>query len=317
MNFFKLFIILSYLLVLPIEAFSFPLFKQFSSDHRAIKKMSGCYEVTYQFSESKNMNPKLHTPSKDYHETGLEWITVDQESKNEISLQHILIIGNELQKHWRQVWTKNPTSSIEYLGDNTWERKNIVLNSKKLNNLWSQVVYQVDDSPRYGCLATWTHGFFSSSWQCTHTLSPLPRREFSQRSDYNLLMRENIHEIKLNKWFHKQFNHKIIQNELGLNIIAQEEGQNTYKKVSAKNCKAAKVFWKVRKNNWHLIQDMWKHVFEHHPKIAFKNKVDNKTLWMMLFELEEQYSKAEKNEESEKKFVKNVHDTIHLFMKNH
>ena len=50
---------------------------------------------------------------------------------------------------------------------------------------WTQKVFQVDDSPRYEGYATWVHVDGRHYWD-SQTDGPLPRREYSKRSDYNV-----------------------------------------------------------------------------------------------------------------------------------
>ena len=74
---------------------------------------------------------------------------------------------------------------------------------------WSQFVYQVDDSPRYEGFGEWKHYQNSSTWKSNETPRPLPRREKSVRSDYDLIIGTNIHTITPSGWVHEQNNNKV------------------------------------------------------------------------------------------------------------
>ena len=101
---------------------------------------------------------------------------------------------------------------------------------------WTQKVFQVDDSPRYEGSATWVHVDGKSYWENT-TTAPLPRREYTQRSDYNVTMRGNRHEITDFGWIHDQDNEKIVRKEGAEDVvIAKEKGYNVYKKVDDSKC---------------------------------------------------------------------------------
>ena len=65
---------------------------------------------------------------------------------------------------------------------------------------WSQTVYQVDDSPRYGSLGRWVHSDEASIWEGGDAWRPLPRREHSVRSDYQVLAGRNRHTILPTGW---------------------------------------------------------------------------------------------------------------------
>lgn len=281
---------------------------QASPETNAIKAQAGCYKVDYKFEETKKMDPEYPISSKPYHEWGVEWIEVDFESEDEVHLQHILLTPHGPLKHWRQEWKKNPTHVLTFKGDNTWEAVAI---SKPVENMWIQRVYQVDDSPRYDCAAPWNITSNSYSWYCK-TWAPLPRREFSQRSDYNVMDRGNFVVLTTKGWVHHQYNDKVISSAEGKKLIAKEKGANTYEKIADKECAAAKTYWSEAKGIWHDIQTTWKDIYAHHPNLKLKSQVDGKVLWMHLFELADAY--ALKGAYDSKALQKEAHDVIHKFI---
>ena len=73
-------------------------------DREAIKEMCGCFEIEFKYSET--FSPKGdYVESKDYKTKALEWATLILDEKNELSIQHLLIINDSMViKHWRQDW---------------------------------------------------------------------------------------------------------------------------------------------------------------------------------------------------------------------
>ena len=167
-------------------------------DSNAIMNMCGCFEVTFNFSETIKLNNREdYVPSEDYQTTPVYELAIPiKKNKNEISIQHILQVGDEnyrsIVKHWRQDWLYQNKDLYLYDKDNNWIYKN--LSRSDVKGQWTQKVFQVDDSPRYEGTSSWVHVDGKSFWE-NQTSAPLPRREFSKRKDYNVLVRNNRHEI--------------------------------------------------------------------------------------------------------------------------
>jgi hypothetical protein len=218
--------------------------QKIEQDKASIKNMCGCYEVSFNFKETFNYtDDSTYVPSTTTQDTrALEWVNLVEENSNFLSLQHLLIVGGEQKhiiKHWRQDWEFENEDFLMYNGDNLWkyEKKN------DTKGQWSQKVFQVDDSPRYEGSASWVHVDGKSYWE-NETHAPLPRREYTQRSDYNITLRRNRHEIVKNGWIHDQDNDKIDRYEGKDNLIAQEKGFNTYVKVDDSKFEAAQKWLK-------------------------------------------------------------------------
>lgn len=256
-------------------------------DAEAIKKMCGCYEVTFNFAETFNYtNDSLYKPSKNKVDKGLEWAGLVTDEDDKVSIQHILQVGNPSKpmvvKHWRQDWLFENTDFYMYNADNEWtfeEKK-----KKDVKGQWTQKVYQVDDSPRYEGSATWVHVDGKSYWENT-TTAPLPRREYTKRSDYNLTMRGNRQEITDYGWVHDQDNDKVIR-EAGKKdiIIAKEKGYNTYVKVDDSRCAVAANWWKEQNQKWATVRTKWDEVYGRNKNLSLEEKVDNKPLYKHLFD---------------------------------
>ncbi len=255
-------------------------------DKAAIKGMCGCFEVTFDFGETFSPQ-KDYAFKENYHAGGLEWAELVEDSDNKIVLQHLLIVGKEgseqsIVKHWRQDWLYENTELYMFDKDKTW--KFVTLPIEQVKGQWTQKVYQVDDSPRYEGTATWVHVDGRHFWENT-TDAPLPRREFSKRSDYNVMKRRNRHEITDYGWVHEQDNDKILRSEAGEQLIAQEKGWNTYKKVEDSRCQKALDYWKEYHAFWKEVRKEWGAVFARNKELNLVKSVDEKPLFMHLFAL--------------------------------
>ncbi|WP_159021979.1 DUF6607 family protein [Formosa sp. L2A11] len=275
-------------------------------DQKAIKDMCGCHEVTFNFAETFNyVNDSTYMPSETKHDKGLEWVELVEDADNKIVLQHLLIVGNpaspHIVKHWRQDWEYENTDLYIYNGDNEWSYKS--LPKTEVKGQWSQKVFQVDDSPRYEGSSSWVHVDGKSYWENT-TTAPLPRREYTKRSDYNITLRRNRQEITKTGWIHDQDNDKIIR-EAGKEdvVIAQEKGFNTYTKVDDSKCIAAQDYWKKTSAKWALVRAKWDAIFARDKDLNLEEKVDNKQLYKYLFSDTEYQNESEINEVIES-FVK-------------
>ncbi|QXP64960.1 DUF6607 family protein [Polaribacter sp. HaHaR_3_91] len=255
-------------------------------DQNAIKEMCGCFEVTFNFAETFNYSKdSTYKPSKTKVDKGLEWAGLVEDSNNKISIQHLLQVGNPkdpmIIKHWRQDWLYENNDFYMYNGDNNWtfEQKS----KSDIKKQWTQKVYQVDDSPRYEGSGTWVHVDGKSYWE-NETTAPLPRREYTKRSDYNITLRGNRHEITSYGWLHDQDNSKIIR-ESGKEdvVLAKEKGYNTYVKVDDSKCKAASDWWKANNNKWQLVRNKWNEVYGRNTNLSLETKVEFKELYKHLF----------------------------------
>jgi len=255
-------------------------------DINSIKEMCGCFEVRFDFAETFIKNDdEDYKPSKNYTSTGLEWAQIIEENKNRISIQHILITGSNekpyIIKHWRQDWLYQNTEFYIYDHDNKW---NFVIKDKnQVKGQWTQKVFQVDDSPRYEGSGSWVYVDGKSYWE-NITSAPLPRREYSKRSDYNTTLRGNRVEITKTGWIHDQNNTKVIRKEGKEDqILAYEKGYNSYVKVNDSKCASAAKWWVENKVKWNYVRNKWTQVFNKNKTLSLKKLVDNKPLYRTLF----------------------------------
>ena len=272
-----------------VMAFSLSIYAQNkkTQDRNAIKKMCGCFEVEFNFAETfKYSSDSTYVPSNNYKTGGLEWAQLVDDEKNKISIQHILLVGPEsspfVMKHWKQDWIFENQEFYMYNGNNSWNYK--TKSKGKVKNQWTQKVYQVDDSPRYEGSATWVHVDGKSYWENISD-APLPRREYSKRSDYNITERGNRQEITNDGWIHDQDNSKIIRsidkNDI---LIAKEKGFNYYKRVDDSRCKAAADWWTQNYSKWKTVRDKWNEIYSRKTDLKLHSLVDSKPLYSYLFD---------------------------------
>lgn len=262
-------------------------------DIKSIKSMCGCYEVEFNFAETfQYSKDDKYQPSKTKYDYGLEWVELLDDTPNKIVLQHLLIVGDTtIVKHWRQDWEYENTNFYQFFKDKTWKFK--TLSKNEVKGQWTQRVYQVDDSPRYEGSATWIHVDGRNYWSNT-TDAPLPRREHTIRSDYNVLRRTNIHEITKDGWIHNQDNEKLVRDTNGKDILlAKEKGYDVYKRVDNSKCLAAQNYWKKYAPLWKNVRTKWQSVFAMNKDLNLEDTVDKQPLFMHLFELKPAASKAE------------------------
>ncbi len=274
-------------------------------DAEAIKNMCGCFEVTFNFAETFNYSKdSLYKPSKNKIAKALEWAQLIEDKKGKIAIQHILQMGSPdepyIIKHWRQDWIYENQDFYMYNSNNKWIYKK--KSKEDVKNQWTQKVYQVDDSPRYEGSSSWVHVDGKSYWENT-TDAPLPRREYTIRSDYNVTVRGNRHEITSSGWIHDQDNKKLIRKaDTEDFIIAKEKGYNVYKRLDDSDCAGAIKWWGDNKMKWSIVRNKWDQVFALNDNLLLEKKVNNKPLYKYLFS--EEYKEEQEINDIIKAFIK-------------
>jgi len=269
-------------------------------DRQAIKAMAGTYFVDFRYAETFAENPdyKLKEP---YRASGLEYITIDEETEDKISLLHLLIMENSkgeksIIKHWREDWLYENTDLYVYDHDLKW--RYVKLSPEQVKGQWTQKVYSVDDSPRYEGTGTWVHVDGKHYWESVAD-APLPRREYTKRSDYNVLRRKNRHILTDYGFLHEQDNIKLIRTEGKPDVeLVQEKGLNMYKRVDdAEAGMPGKVWWEAHRPFWREVLAVWSDIYARRKDIAFKEKGGDSKLAEALFKLDEESLKQQKSPE--------------------
>ncbi|WP_421810085.1 DUF6607 family protein [Flagellimonas sp.] len=270
-------------------------------DRQAIMDMCGCYEITFKYTET--FAPEIDYEKKlDYTAKALELALPIIDEENKISIQHLLVIHDTtIIKHWRQDWLYENQEVFHYDKDNNWTFSKLPADAVK--GQWTQKVYQVDDSPRYSGSATWVHYDGKHYWENTSD-SPLPRREYSKRSDYNVMKRGNRQEITSYGWVHEQDNDKIIRKEGAEDVLlAQEKGMNIYTKIADEKCKIAQEWWAKHKDFWANARASWDKVYKREGDLTLLKSVDKKPLFMHFYELEKANAKKKEISKTIEKFI--------------
>lgn len=268
----------------------------FERDRRAILAMAGEYKTTFDFIEVAGFTPN-YKPQAPYQTWATEKVVVLENKCNFISLQHILVsrtIGAdgkvsapEITKHWRQDWQYQPTSVLTYRGNNVWQKREV--SDEQSEGAWSQSVYQVDDSPRYADVAKWQHFGNYSSWSSQDVWQPLPRREYTQRHDYQVLVGSNRQIILLTGWVHEQQNNKVMLDANGqasadAPVIAREIGFNLYERIKGFDFKQADLYLKNIAPFWHAVRTQWTALSQQDAPIKLRAAPDQGFLYVPLFE---------------------------------
>lgn len=253
---------------------------QSTMDMQSIRSMCGCHEVSFAFAET--FSPDT---SYDFHEnysaSALEWVEMVHDNGDLMQLQHILVVGGgQIVKHWRQDWTYEPKESMTYIQGRNWlfeENQPMDVAGR-----WSQSVYQVDDSPRYSAIGTWIHADGKHYWEA-ESRTPLPRREYTKRSDYDVMDRLNRQEIHATGWTHEQDNKKVRLDGDNEILIAEEKGRNTYTRVEDEKCQAARDYWNEHHMFWSTVRAEWEmHLTAERGHIELNGKVEGKPLYVHL-----------------------------------
>ena len=281
-------------------------------DRHAILSMIGEYRANFEFTEMYGA-PTDYPLDIPYKSWGTEIVLPISNIENMISLQHILVMymqnkdgevqGPYVQKHWRQDWTYEDKNILVFEGDKRWVNENI----QNVNGTWSQAVYQVDDSPRYESYGLWKHEKGVSRWISDITPRPLPRREFSVRSDYNLISAINKISVMEWGWVMEEINDKIQTPDT---YIGSEYGVARYQKIKNYNFQPAYDYWDETKDYWNIVREAWSKILLNNDRICLKDKVNDNPLYIYKFNYAEEFETKKSLIES----YKNINSIINKFI---
>lgn len=272
---------------------------RFERDRRAILAMAGTYRSSFDFTEVANFSSNAVT-QRPYQSWGTEKVYVDSDTGRRISLVHILemrIVQNDgsisepiVTKHWRQDWQYEPEAIVEYRGNATWQRR--ALTTQQRAGRWLQTVYQVDESPRYASLGTWQHATHFSSWLSDETWRPLPRREWSARKDYDVLIGTNRHTITASGWLQEENNLKAVLKNEQPDYIAREYGLARYERIKEFSFTEADDYYNKTRNFWNEVRVAWNAWFKRDTIVHLRGQVDQLELFVPLFDQADQIANA-------------------------
>lgn len=268
----------------------------FERDRRAILAMAGGYRTSFDFLEVAGFT-KNFKPGRPYQSWATEKVYVLEDRGDFISLQHLLVMfildgkgetqGPFVTKHWRQDWQYEPREQFIYRANNTWERVRVAEDER--DAAWRQSVYQVDDSPRYSGVARWEHFGNYSSWASGEGWRPLPRREFSVRHDYDVLVGTNRHIILPTGWVHEQQNLKLALGEDGKPratnpVLARELGCNRYERIEDFDWSPGDRYLARTEPLWQAVRAQWSALLARDEPLRLRGAPDKDQLFVPLFE---------------------------------
>ena len=258
-------------------------------DRRAILAMAGPYRVSFDFLEIVRYDPDLKQDAP-YQSWGTEYVFVAEDRPEFIALQHVLVMRMRLEdgkasepmvvRHWRQEWRYQPESLLAYEGEQTWARRAVPAEARR--GAWSQSVLQVDDSPRYAATGRWQHAGGVSTWISAETWRPLPRREFSVRKDYQVLVGTNRHTITPDGWLQEENNLKLALR--GQRYLAREYGVARYQRIRDYDFTAGERYFARTEPFWTEVRRAWQEIAQRAGRFTLRAPVDQGQLFLPFFE---------------------------------
>ena len=265
-------------------------------DRAAILAMAGTYRVSFDFLEVMGFQAGF-VHDRPYQSWGTEYVYVVRDEPTRISLQHLLVMfvtrpdgtveGPLVTKHWRQEWRYQDRTLLTYRGHETWasERRS----AARAKGTWTQAVFQVDDSPRYEAAGRWEHLGNVSSWVSERTWRPLPRREYSVRQDYDVLIGTNRVTITPTGWVQEEENLKVVLDGRGEPrepdlALAKEYGLARYERVKNFDDSAARRYRERTEPFWADVRAAWSEIIAQRPRFTLRAAPDRGELFVPLFE---------------------------------
>jgi hypothetical protein len=271
----------------------------FERDRRAILAMAGPYRVSFDFLEVARFDPALK-PDAPYQSWGTEYVFISEDREDFIALQHVLVMrmlqqdGSESEpfvtRHWRQEWRYEAGTALAYQGSNAWVLRTIPEDRRR--GVWTQSVYQVDDSPRYAATGRWQHSDSFSTWISDETWRPLPRREWSVRNDYQALVGTNRHTITPTGWMQEENNLKVALDDAGkpresIPYLAREYGVARYERIRDYDFAPGQDYFDKTEPFWAEVRAAWQELIRRDGQFRLKKPVDQGQLFVPFFEYAE------------------------------
>lgn len=273
-----------------------------------IEQLCGCYDVTFTYAETfaPDSNYKFHERETAH---ARELIIPIESTDKKLVLQHMLVVSeNYIIKHWREDWVYEAPELLNYTGNNTWVKEK--QDKDAVAGKWTQTIWQVDDMPRYQGYSSWINNNGKTYWENT-AYAPLPRREYTTRSDYNLMRRTNRIIPISDGWIHDQDNDKIIRTTEGDSLLVQEKGFNIYKKIDDSKCAKALATWQESKEFWKVVRKEWEHYIDKQTTLKVKETVNDEKLYEHLYVTEAEWKEKKM---SDKQLAKEVRNILELFI---
>lgn len=273
---------LTLLLIVTLNSFA-----QNKEDVKSIQSLCGCFEVSFMYAETFATDTGYKFSNK-YTARGLEYVVAEESKPSKFVLQHLLVANEDVIKHWREDWVYQEVKQLQFIHSAQWQP--VILKPAQVKGQWTQSVWEVDDAPRYMGTASWIHADGKNYWENV-TDAPLPRREYTKRSDYNVMRRGNRIRVTDTGWVHEQDNDKIVRKENTTDqLLAQEKGYNIYRKVDDSKCAVAKDWWLKNKTYWNTVRKSWDSLLKDKATVRLLEKVENKLLYQYLFDAQNEFT---------------------------
>jgi len=251
----------------------------YEADRAEILAMAGDYKVSFDMQEA---TPWMagYIPIEAKISGGHESIRVAEDTGTRIVLQHMLVVDmdgeSHVIKHWRQDWQYEPERVLVYSGPDSWTWNAVPEDLRK--GRWSQTVYQVDDSPRYGGWGKFETQAGIRRWRSNWTWRPLARRDAVRDPVYDRYYSINRHQPTPTGWVHWQDNTKMGLVDGELKPVVQEYVLNTYTRFSEYDTKAADDYWAATKGYWAAIRAEWDAIANARGGIRVKEEAETGTV---------------------------------------
>src|SRR5262249_40435632 len=118
------------------------------------------------------------------------------------------------------------------------------------------------------------------------------RREYSVRSDYQVLAGRNRHTILSNGWVHEQDNLKLVLGEQ-TRRLAREIGVDRYERLRDFDFAAADAYWNATSAFWALVRRGWSERAAQHARFRVHAKCGGEDAFVPFFRTAEQLESGE------------------------
>lgn len=245
-------------------------------DHAAIMTMAGTFKVTFDMRETTPLVAG-YTPYPAKVSGGYEVVRAIVDTPDHVVLQHLLVVddGNGktmVVKHWRQDWTYQPSTVLVYVGPGRWALRDVPEAERR--GVWSQTVWQTDDSPRYGGIGRWRYDDGATRWTSDETRRPLARRDATRHPPYDHYVGTNRHVLTPAGWVHEQDNSKIGTADGRPTTFVHEYVVNTYVPATDFPIKAADDYWAKTEGYWATVRSEWDAAIRRQSGVALGEVAD-------------------------------------------
>lgn len=265
----------------------------------AISKMTGCFLVDYNYTETEALKPGYAIDKRVYDVNSVrsvkEWIYLETITPRRLRLQHILfatdldgkVLEERMLKHQAEDWRFEAPFLYDFNAPDRWAAKPGVT-----PGAWMRSVTNLDDGLRYQCAAKWSGSNAYPEWSCDN-YAPIPGRETRdmKRSDYNTLQRSTRIIVYGDSWLERQDNVKTVHDtERGQRTeLAREAGKNWYVRLPEAECEAPRIFAKPRIAFWSLLRELWDETLDGAADFVEMKPKGASPRFVRIGEIEEKY----------------------------